>query len=165
MTSNIVFSIIFSFFILGISMVIRNLEKTKSGVIGAIFLIYIILIIVIPIASISFIHNLNWNLIFTICNPLVLINSVNLMNLNFYNEKQKELSKNIIGLKNFLSDFSKMEERKLQHVNLFDRYYAVSVALGVSFDKVYTEAKFDDESFETLDVIEFTAILAQILKY
>ena len=160
---NFIIAVFYSIIILGLSLVISNLELNKKGVRGSIIFIYFLLILLIPLLPTFILGDKIFILI--LCNPLLIINTIVLLKTNFYNKKQKELMKNIIGLKNAIESFTNMKHRDIDYINLYDRYYAVSVALDVKLDYKNIGEEFDDSTLDTFDVEDFATLLSSILKY
>lgn len=160
----ILFGILYAFICFGLSLVIRNLKFNMKSIIGIIILFLIILFVSLPVLPTVFAGKNPLLFALLLFNPLIIIDGVLILNTNFYTKKQKELAKNIFGLKNFLEHFSKLEDRPLDYVELFDRYYVVAEALDVKLTKnPYQKTEFDDDSLETLDAFEFAEIVMQIL--
>ena len=108
---------------------------------------------------------MNKLLFITIFNPFLFLDVIAILKIPFYTEKQKEIGKQILGLKNFLEYFSTMNKKSLEYINLFDKYYAVTVALGVKLENPHSELDYDDSSLDTLNSVEFIEILfSPILK-
>ena len=108
---------------------------------------------------------MNKLLFITIFNPFLFLDVIPVLKIPFYIEKQKEIGKQILGLKNFLEYFSTMNKKSLEYINLFDKYYAVTVALGVKLENPHSELDYDDSSLDTLNSVEFIEILfSPILK-
>lgn len=108
---------------------------------------------------------MNKLLFITLFNPFLFLDVISVLKIPFYIEKQKEIGKQILGLKNFLEYFSTMNKKSLEYINLFDKYYAVTVALGVKLENPHSELDYDDSSLDTLNSVEFIEILfSPILK-
>ncbi len=52
-----------------------------------------------------------------------------------------------------------MDKKSLEYINLYDKYYAVSVALDVKLENPHTGLEYEDSSLETLNSIEFAEII------
>ena len=51
---------------------------------------------------------------------------------SFPNKKKYVTERELIAFKNFLSDYSQLEEAKIPHIHLWEEYFVYAVALGVS---------------------------------
>lgn len=75
------------------------------------------------------------------------------------NQNGEKLMTNIIGFKNYLSEFSLLEEKESIHVNIWEEYMIWAGFLGIAkqvikeFNKLYPE--YRNEGLTTLDTIYF----------
>ncbi len=154
--TSLIVSMFYSVFVILICLVLKNVNFNIKGIINIVILFFVLLFLLIPILPTFIMNKL---LLFVIFNPLLFINVILILKLNFYTIKQKEICKKIEGLKNFLQYFSNMDKKSLEYINLFDRYYAVSVALDVKLENPYTGLGYEDKSLDTLNSMEFVEII------
>lgn len=70
----------------------------------------------------------------------------------FSNNYQKELYLNLIGLKNFMVEFTNTCTRPIDYINFLDKYYVLAVALDVNLKEYdYLKGVYDDDTIHTFD--------------
>lgn len=69
----------------------------------------------------------------------------------------QQLVDNIHGFKNYLENYSLLNEKDVSHVNLWDQYMIWAAYLGIA-DKVYEQLKISNPSFETQTVYTPTMV-------
>lgn len=153
---SLILIIFYSFFIILISLVLKNINLSIKGIIDIIILVLVLFFFLLPMIPTFIMNKL---LLFVLFNPLIFINVVSILKINFYTPKQEKICKQILGLKNFLEYFSNMDKKSLEYINLYDKYYAVSVALDVKLENPHTGLEYEDSSLETLNSIEFAEII------
>ena len=156
--------LIYSLSIYLVCNIAKYLTLDRKGLSSIVVLVYIIsmILLVIPI----FIRS-NYNfivLIFSLFNPILIIVISYLLKTTFGNKKQIELKKEINGLKNFLINFSTLEEKEIDYIKLYDRYYTASVALDVKLENnPYQNLEYDDNSLDTLNSMDLLLELSDVI--
>ncbi len=160
--TSLIATIYYAIFVILICLVLKNINLSIKGLVNIILLLFTLFLIIIPIFPTFVMNKL---LLITLFNPFLFLDVTAILKIQFYTEKQKEIGKQILGLKNFLEYFSTMDKKSLEYINLFDKYYAVAVALGVKLENPHPGLNYDDSSLDTLNSIEFIEMLfSPILK-
>lgn len=154
--TSLIVSMFYSVFVILICLVLKNINFSIKGIVNIVILFFLLLLLLIPIIPTFIMNKL---LLFVLFNPLLFINVILILKMNFYTTKQKEICKQIDGLKNFLEYFSNIDKKSLEYINLFDRYYAVAVALDVKLENPHNVLDYEDESLDTLNSMEFAEII------
>lgn len=151
---------IYTFLVIILGLVLKNFTLSLKGFFNVFLLIYIVLMSITPIFPTFTVNGILPTL--AIFNPILFIVIAYILNLRFYTPKQKELMFKIEGMKNFLNDFSNMDKRSVEYINLFNKYYAYAVALDIKLDDMYQGMEYDDNSLNTLTSLELVNGLSNL---
>lgn len=86
--------------------------------------------------------------------PLMIISNIIMLKYSkrFSNNSQRELYLNLIGLKNFMVEFTNTCTRPIDYINFLDKYYVLAVALDVNLKEYdYLKGVYDDDTIHTFD--------------
>ena len=144
-----------------IGLVLKNFTLSIKGIINILFLIYVIFIVITPFFPTFTINGILTTL--AIFNPILFVVVAYIFNLKFYTPKQKELMFKINGIKNFLIEFSNLDKKSVEYINLFNKYYAYAVALDVKLEPVYQDMEFDDNSLNTLSSLDLAMYITNFI--
>ena len=84
--------------------------------------------------------------------PFMIISNIIMLKYSkrFSNNYQKELYLNLIGLKNFMVEFTNTCTRPIDYINFLDKYYVLAVALDVNLKEYdYLKGVYDDDTIHT----------------
>ena len=158
--SALVLAMVYTTFVILLCSVLKNLQFNKEGLLNIVILIFTLFFLLFFLIPTFIMNKLFFLVLF---NPILFIDVILILNLKFYTKKQKEICKQISGLKNFLEYFSNMDKKSLEYINLFDKYYAVAVALDVKLENPHSGLNYDDSSLDTLSSVEFAEIMFSFL--
>ena len=158
--SALVLAMVYTTFVILLCSVLKNIQFNKEGLLNVIILIFTLFFLLFFLIPTFIMNKLFFLVLF---NPILFIDVILILNLKFYTKKQKEICKQISGLKNFLEYFSNMDKKSLEYINLFDKYYAVAVALDVKLENPHSGLNYDDSSLDTLSSVEFAEIIFSFL--
>ncbi len=159
----IVVGVGYSIIIILIASVLKNLKFNIMGVINIIVLCFVtITLLAFLLPTFLLVENGIWSLLIYF-NPLIIIFVILILKIKFYNEKQKEVIRQIKGVKNFIQDFTRLKERPIDYINFVKYYYVLAETLGIKItDQEYIKTEFDDDSLETFNVFDYASTVSDI---
>ena len=82
------------------------------------------------------------------------------------NEGQQKLVDNLLGLRNFMEEFTNTEHREIDYINFLDRYYVLAVALDVNLKYPdYIKSIYDDDTIHTFNSDDLMTELEDFTKF
>ena len=161
---SVLISLFYSLMVVLLALVLKNFSFNLSGIIGVASIFIIILGRMAFLLPSIMVWSNRVGFLLAFVNPFLLIIEVLILRFSFYTGEQKKIVREIEGLKNFLNDFSVVEERELHYINLLERYYAVAVALDIRLDSSLNNIYgYDDSTFDTLNAMEASEYIAEIM--
>ena len=68
------------------------------------------------------------------------------------NVEQQKLIDNLLGLRNFMEEFTNTEQKEVDYINFLDKYYVLAVALDVNLKYPdYIKSVYDDDTIHTFN--------------
>ena len=79
------------------------------------------------------------------------------------NMEQQKLIDNLLGLRNFMIEFTNTKKKEIDYINFLDKYYVLAVALDVNINYPdYVKSIYDDDTIHTFDCDDFITELEDI---
>lgn len=79
------------------------------------------------------------------------------------NTEQQKLIDNLLGLRNFMIEFTNTKQKEIDYINFLDKYYVLAVALDVNINYPdYVKSIYDDDTIHTFDCDDFITELEDI---
>ena len=153
----------YSIMIILIASVLKNLKFNITGVIHIIILCFVtITLLTFLLPTFFLVKNGIWSL-FIYFNPLIIILVILILKIKFYNEKQKEIIREIKGVKNFIRDFTRLKERPIDYINFVKYYYVLAETLSIKItDQEYIKTEFDDDTLETFNIFDYASTVSNV---
>lgn len=159
---TIIFGIGYSLLVLVIANGFKNITFDIKGIIGIVTLILALFLICFPIIP-TLVVAKSLTLILILFNPVVFLLNVIILSKIIPTPKQTKIINEVNGLKEFLEDFSNLEDREIDYINFFNKYYVVSEALDVKLtDNPYLKNVSNDITFDGLPPLELTEYLFEL---
>ncbi len=135
-----IINIVFSFITICLSFI--DIKNKKINFIDMLFLIF-------AIVSIIFVSPIG------VCLSIIYISNkiYRLSPKHIYLDEKLEIDK-WIGLKNFLNDFSLMNEKTMQEVELWDKYLIYAISMGVNKDSVNKYLSMPNIKLDNRNIVE-----------
>jgi len=165
---TIVLSIILSSIATFVANMLANTKSIFKAIVTVILLIFMpIVIIILFLMSFGLLEftlfmisysefNIGTVLLFLLHSlyPLLIIVDILLLKniKNIKNIEQQRLIDNLLGLRNFMIEFTNTNQRPIDYINFLDKYYVLAVALNVNLKYPdYIKGIYDDDTIHTFD--------------